>query len=192
MTTPPAIDVSKLTQLKADAVSHRERLGAINPASFETVADLAQFVLQELGMNLAPMFESAVDALHEDVVARVDDLEDALEEMDSGDQLSEETAATILAVLQQGRALCNMLAELAKRVDAVTKKRIEGMIKGYRTSETAVRDLVTSITIVDDEPEPAAAPADGGEDSDDDEEDGEDGDEGETGTALPVAAEGQE
>lgn len=186
MTSPsPTIEVTALTRLKADAVSHRERLSAIKPEdliqeaaseggyAFDAsarlyidarVRQLAQFVLDELGLNLAPMFESAVDAIGEDVVSRVDDLEDAVQEIreESDDSLTEETASQILAVFQMARALANKVLGFARNVDAVTRQRLQKEVRAFQTSETAVRQLVEAITLVDDEEEIPGAPAEAG------------------------------
>jgi hypothetical protein len=208
VSSPSPVTVSKLMQLKADAVSHRERLSGIDPATLisaatpetsgdsatrlyvdDRIMELARFVINELGLNLAPMFESAVDAIHEDILPEIGDLQEAVEEIleETGDQLTEETAGLILSVFQQGRAICNHLAEMAKRVDAVTRKRLEQSIKAYRTSETAIRELVQGITLEAD-----AEEGDVGEPAEPGDETATEAPDPEETTEAPAAAAGEE
>ncbi len=187
MSSPTPVPISKLTELKADAISLRERLEAFDPAALVTadmaepapsvlsdaasrayvdarLRQLALFVLSELGLNIAPMFESAVDAIHADVTPRLEDLDGAVAEILQGeddDQLSEEVAGQIKNVLQLARALANRLLQVSKTLDNVTRQRIAKEVNTFKLQETAIRELIDAITLEDEDADPSDAPAEG-------------------------------
>lgn len=190
MPASPTVPVSKLIELKADAVAYRERISAEDPKRFTTLEDVVAWVQTELGLNLAPLFESTVNAIREDIMPVLSDHGDAIDELvdETGDQLTEETSLQIITVFQQGRAICNTLEAMAKNVDAMTRTRIGKAIKLYRTTETAVREVVEMITM---EPDADDGEADEAEAPDAEQEDAaEGGDEG--GDVEQAAADGGE
>lgn len=166
MPSPSPVVVTKLNQLKTDAVMHRERiLRELEPEKIQTPEDVAAFAAwlkTELAFNLVPMFEAAVDAIHEDIGPDIADLRADVDDIlnDSGDSLTEETAAQILGVFEQGRVLCNLLEKATAHADSMTKKRAKDAIKLYRQGELSMREVVVAITLPDEDPDQLAEDGD--------------------------------
>jgi hypothetical protein len=186
---------------------HRERIMRDLDASAvdtpEKLAAFAQTLKNELAFNVLPMFEGVVDAIHEDIGQDIADLREDVDDIlnDSGDSLTEETAAQIIGVFELGRVVCNLLEKATLHADAMTKKRAKDAIKAFRQGETSMRDVVTAITLPEElegdpgDPDPDAANDEqaGDGDPEDDAGDGEDDEptEGEpTEPGEPAAVEG--
>jgi hypothetical protein len=168
-----------LAELRADCKVHRDRLLRADLATLDH-AGLIAFVRSELADNLFPLLEGLVEAIQDDVVAHVDELDDAVDELidQSEDVLHPETAAQIIGVFEIGKLLCNeMDVMLAALKDDVRRKRVREMVKAYRQSVEVATEAVVGMTLEAEEEEEeakvgAAVPVAPGAEDDGDEDDG--------------------
>lgn len=168
-----------LQEIKADARVLGERLQKM------PIVDID--FRHELTENVLPLFEGLCNALEEEVVVRVDDLEEAIDELmdQSTDVLHPETSAKIIGVVEFGKQLATELEQLIAKgkLDDLTKKRVKDLVKTYRQGAQIVTDIVTEITIPLDEVEPP---------EDDDEEEGGEGGNDESQPDAPDAPDADE
>lgn len=167
-----------LSEIKADCKIHRERLlGMDLDALVLDPRKLAAFLKAELADNLYPLLEGSVDAIEEDVVAHVDELDDAVEELidQSEDVLHPETAAQILGVFEICKIVCKELDSILPALkDEVRRRRLKELVKSARQGIEVVAEVVASITLDPEEEKPAeptnddAPPADDAPAADDD------------------------
>lgn len=133
-----------LAEFKADAKLARERILGLTNSEID--------LKHELTENILPLFEAMCDAIDEDVVADLDGLSDAVDELidQAEDVLHPETAAKLMGVLELGKLLAKELQAVLPRCDEVTRKRGKALIKGYLQGFEVMKAEITEITIPDE------------------------------------------
>jgi hypothetical protein len=112
----------------------------------------APITVGELRDNILPLVGAKIEVA-EQTAARLDDHDDALDELTegAGDLLFPETAEELKATLEQGRALANFLEKGLVKFNDLERKKAKELIKTFRTNCQVAIDRIDEMTLEDEE-----------------------------------------
>ena len=144
-----AIEVSRLESLRADAKLHRQRIAK---ADWSKLGDAGKAMKSELADNLWPWVEAYCEAVAEEVVGRVDDLDEAVFELIEREDsaIHPELAMMIIGVFEHGKLVAAELEKLLPHADDLQRKRLKDMVHAYRQGAEIVAQRVAEVTLDDD------------------------------------------